>query len=102
MGRIDPAPRRSGRGLGSAAGWIVAGALAIALAALMAFQAGKRSAPDRGAVTVAVPDVVSPGAPAAQLPQPAATEPEQPAPTPALQSAVMEVKLPQRPTARRP
>jgi hypothetical protein len=99
MGRIDPARPPSGRGLGVPAGWIVAGALAIALAVLLAFQAGKRSAPDRGVVTVAVPVVVSPGAPAAQLPQPAATESEQPAPTPALQSAVMEVTLPPRPAA---
>jgi hypothetical protein len=97
MGRIDPAPPRPGRGPGSPAGWIVAGALAIALAVLLVFQTGKRSGLDRGAVTVAVPVVVSPGAPAAQLPQPAATESEQSAPTPALQSAVMEVTLPPRP-----
>jgi hypothetical protein len=82
------------------AGWIVAGALAVAMAALMAFQAGKRSAPDRGAEPAAVPAAVPTLARAAELPQPAAVEPEPPVPslgptlTPSFQNAVMEVTIP--------
>ena len=58
MGTIGAAPSppgRSGGGPSSPAGWIVAGVLGIAFAALLAFQAGKRST-DRGAA-VAVPVV---------------------------------------------
>jgi hypothetical protein len=95
-----PSPGSPGRGLGSAAGWIIAGALGIPLVMLLTFQAGKRSGPDRG-TPVTAPIV----APVARLAQPAAAEPEQPAPTPgpmptpSFQSAVQEVKLPPRPTA---
>jgi len=105
MGTTGPAPsppQRSGRGPFALAGWIVAGALGVALAVLLAFQVGKRSVLttyDRVAATIAGPVVASPAVPTATLPQPAATEPEQPAPTPALQSAVMEVMLPTRPAA---
>src|ERR1700693_4619607 len=105
MGTTGPAPsppQRSGRGPFALVGWIVAGALGVALAVLLAFQVGKRSVLttyDRVAATIAGPVVASPAVPTATLPQPAATEPEQPAPTPALQSAVMEVMLPTRPAA---
>jgi len=101
MGTTGPAPsppQRSGRGPFALAGWIVAGALGVALAVLLAFQVGKRSVLttyDRVAATIAGPVVASPAVPTATLPQPAATEPEQPAPTPALQSAVMEVTIAQ-------
>jgi len=97
-GAAPSPPLRSGRGPGSPAGWIVAGALAIALAVLLAFQAGKRSDPGRGAPVITVnPSPVRIVAPAAQ---PAAAEPEQPASTieptlaPSYQSAVMEVTIP--------
>lgn len=97
MGRIDPPPQPSGRGLGSLVGWIVVGALAIALAVLLAFQAGKRSGSDRVApgVTVPIPapaQAEQPAVPAGTTPAPAAP------PEGRFESAVMEVKLPPRPT----
>jgi hypothetical protein len=111
MGRIDPAPPRPGRGLGSPAGWIVAGALAIALAALMAFQAGKRSGPGASS---AIHEPSGPaGSPAPSVRPPASTFASAPtaatvdhvsSPSPPeqrLESAVMEVTIP-RPAAQAP
>jgi len=102
MGRSDAALPPPRRGSGSAAGWIAAGVLALALGVLVAFQAGKRSHVDRE-----VPAVAATAAPRAEasLAQPPATAPTEierqvPAPSAAapqegrVESAVMEVTIP--------
>ncbi len=105
MGRIDPAPPPPGRGLGAPAGWIVVGALTIALAALVAFEIGKRSHVDREAPAAVASAPLVTASPALTS-APAAASPESQAPTSApaapqegrVERAAMEVTIPPRGT----
>lgn len=92
IGAPPSPPQRSGKGPGSPAGWIVAAALAVTLAALVAFEMGKRS---RDGGEVAVPArSPSPARTAAPVQASLSAATPSPVPEPHLEQAMFEVILP--------
>ncbi len=106
MGRSDPATQRPRRGPRAAAGWIVAGILAVALGAFVAFEAGKRSRSDASPATrepaaAAVPAPSGPPPAPTSVPESAAVDRASPQPPELhLESAVMVVTIPRPPPTR--